>query len=79
MSSPSLINQVFKELDQIAHEYLDNVADKIRTEGLEIEMIIKRGSPALLMAKERALEEGVEIRTLIRKGIGREEIINAII
>ena len=33
----------------------------------------------LLMAKERALEEGVEVRTIIRKGIVREEIINAII
>jgi nucleotide-binding universal stress UspA family protein len=33
----------------------------------------------LLMAKERASEKNVECRTIIRKGIIREEIINAVI
>ena len=33
----------------------------------------------LLMAKERAAEKSVECRTIIRKGIIREEIINAVI
>lgn len=32
----------------------------------------------LLMAKERATEQGVEVRTIIRKGVVKEEIINAI-
>ena len=31
----------------------------------------------LLMAKERAKEQGVEVQTITRKGIVREEIINA--
>jgi len=33
----------------------------------------------LLMAKERAIEEGVEVRTITRKGIVQEEIINAVL
>jgi len=33
----------------------------------------------LLMAKERAMEQGVEARTITRKGIVRDEIINAIL
>ena len=33
----------------------------------------------LLMAKERAIEQGVEVRTITRKGIVQEEIINAVL
>ncbi|MFV1949668.1 MAG: universal stress protein [Anaerolineales bacterium] len=33
----------------------------------------------LLMAKERATEQGVEVRTITRKGNVREEIINAVL
>jgi nucleotide-binding universal stress UspA family protein len=33
----------------------------------------------LLMAKERAAEQGVEVRTITRKGKVQEEIINAIL
>ena len=33
----------------------------------------------LLMAKERATEQGVEVRTITRKGKVREEIINAVL
>ncbi len=33
----------------------------------------------LLMAKERASEQGVEVRTITRNGIVQEEIINAVI
>jgi len=33
----------------------------------------------LLMAKERATEQGVEVRTITRKGIVQEEIINAVL
>lgn len=33
----------------------------------------------LLMAKERATEQGVEVRTITRRGKVREEIINAIL
>lgn len=60
MSSPSLIKQVFNELDQIAHTYLDNVAEEFRTAGLEVEMIIIRGSPALLTV-EIAHEESCDL------------------
>jgi len=33
----------------------------------------------LLMAKERATEQGVDVRTITRKGIVQEEIINAVL
>ena len=33
----------------------------------------------LLMAKERASEQGVEVRTITRNGIVQEEIINAVL
>lgn len=33
----------------------------------------------LLMAKERATEQGVEVRTITRRGKVREEIINAVL
>lgn len=39
----------------------------------------KMGQFFLLMAKERATEQGVEVRTITRRGKVREEIINAIL
>ena len=46
---------------------------------VDIENELKQmGNFFLLMAKERAAEQGIEVRTMIRKGFVREEIINAI-
>jgi len=47
MTSPNLITKIFKELESIAKESLEQVADKIRAEGIEVETVIERGQPAL--------------------------------
>ncbi len=47
MTSPNLLAKVFKELESIAKESLEAVADKIRAEGIEVETVIERGQPAL--------------------------------
>ncbi len=46
MTSPNILAQVFKQVDMIAQDNLEEVAEKIRTEGLEVETIIERGPPA---------------------------------
>ena len=46
MASPSLITQIFKEVELIAKDYLEEVAEKLRVEGLEVETIITKGQPA---------------------------------
>ncbi len=46
MTSPNLLAQVFKQVDLIAQNSLEEVAEKIRAEGLEVETIIERGQPA---------------------------------
>lgn len=46
---------------------------------VDIENELKQmGNFFLLMAKERAAEQGIEVRTMIRKGFVREEIITTI-
>ena len=47
MTSPNLITKIFKELESIAKESLEQIADKIRAEGIEVETVIERGQPAL--------------------------------
>ena len=47
MASPSAIKQVYKQVERIAQEYLEKVAEKIRNEGLQVETIRERGPPAL--------------------------------
>ena len=46
MTSPNFIAQIFGELELFAKDYLEKVAEKIRAEGLEVEIIIERGQPA---------------------------------
>lgn len=46
MTSPNLITKLFKELESIAKDSLEDVAEKIRAKGLEVEIIIERGQPA---------------------------------
>lgn len=41
--------------------------------------LAQMGQFFLLMAKERATEQGVEVRTITRRGKVREEIINAVL
>jgi nucleotide-binding universal stress UspA family protein len=59
MTSPNILAQVFKQVDLIAQENLEEVAEKIRAEGLEVETIIERGPPARLtieIAQENACD-----------------------
>ena len=46
MSSPTILAQVLKEVELIAQDSLEEIAVKIRTEGLDVEAIIERGRPA---------------------------------
>lgn len=46
MASPNMLAQVLDELELITKDNIEEVAMKIRTEGLEVETIIKRGHPA---------------------------------
>ena len=46
MASPNVIAEVFKQVELIAQDNLDEIAEKIRAEGLEVETIIERGTPA---------------------------------
>jgi nucleotide-binding universal stress UspA family protein len=46
MASPGAINQVLGQIDQIVNEYLDEIAEGITVEGIAVETITGRGSPA---------------------------------
>ena len=46
MASPGAINQAFEQIDQIVNDYLDGIADGFSAEGVGVETITKRGSPA---------------------------------
>ena len=48
MASPSVINHAFEQINEIAMHYLDDIAEEMRTEGLQVKTIIEHGSPALL-------------------------------
>ncbi|MGB2964545.1 MAG: universal stress protein [Anaerolineales bacterium] len=59
MASPKVINQVFKQVELMAQDYLEKVAERIRAEGLEVETINERGPPArrtLEIAQENACD-----------------------
>ena len=46
MASPGAINQAFEQIDLIVREYMDGIADGFMAEGIKVETITKRGSPA---------------------------------
>lgn len=46
MSIPSVMDQVYKQVDNIAAEYLDGIAEKVKAEGLSVEVLVERGPPA---------------------------------
>ena len=47
MSIPSVLDQVYRQIDNIAEEYLENIAEKARAEGLIVETLVERGLPAV--------------------------------
>ena len=59
MTSPNTLAQVFKQVELIAQDNLEEIAEKIRVEGLEVETIIEQGPPArrtLEIAQENACD-----------------------
>ena len=48
MASPSVINNVFEQINEIATKYLDDIAEVLRSEGLEVETRTEHGYPAQL-------------------------------
>jgi nucleotide-binding universal stress UspA family protein len=47
MASPSVINNAFQQLDEIAKQYLEGIAEKLRSEDLDVKTRTEHGSPAL--------------------------------
>jgi nucleotide-binding universal stress UspA family protein len=59
MTSPSIIDQAYKHIGDIARDYLEEVADRFRREDLEVEVHIIQGLPArrtLEFAQESACD-----------------------
>lgn len=46
ITSPNILAQVFKQVDLIAQDNLEEITEKIRAEGIEVETIIERGPHA---------------------------------
>ncbi len=46
MASPNLLGQVLDELELLTKESIEQVAEQIRAEGIEVETIVDRGQPA---------------------------------
>ena len=43
---PSVVDNVYQQIENIARDYLEDVAEKLQEEGLDIETITKQGPPA---------------------------------
>jgi nucleotide-binding universal stress UspA family protein len=54
MASPSVINNAFEQLDEIANQYMDGIAEQLRSEDLKVKTRIDRGSPALCIIETAA-------------------------
>jgi nucleotide-binding universal stress UspA family protein len=46
MSIPSVMDQVYRQVENIATEYMTGVAEKLKAEDLQIEYLVERGRPA---------------------------------
>jgi nucleotide-binding universal stress UspA family protein len=47
MASPSVINNAFTQLNEIANQYLEAIAEKLRSEDLDVKTRTAHGYPAL--------------------------------
>ena len=59
MASPKVIAEALNQVELIAQDKLEEIAEKIRVEGLEVETIIEQGPPArrtLEIAQENACD-----------------------
>ena len=56
MTIPSVMSKAYEQVQVIAEEYLETVTDKLQKEGLTVETIVERGSPALITLQ--VAEEG---------------------
>ena len=48
MASPSVINNAFEQINEIATQYLDGIAEELHYEGFEVKTLTEQGSPALV-------------------------------
>lgn len=48
MASPSVINNAFEQINEIATQYLDGIAEELQYEGFEVKTLTEQGSPALV-------------------------------
>ena len=46
MTSPNLIKNLYEQIEQIASDYLETIAEKIRGEGVKVETVVGQGPPA---------------------------------
>lgn len=46
MASPSVISNIFEQLDEIANQYLDGVAEQLRSEDINVKTITEQCFPA---------------------------------
>jgi nucleotide-binding universal stress UspA family protein len=59
MASPSAINSAFEQIEQIVTDYMNGIAKTFTSEGINVEVVTERGSPALWTldtAKERSCD-----------------------
>ncbi len=47
MASLSAIERAYGEIDNLAKDYLDTISSRFESEGIEVEMLVKKGAPAL--------------------------------
>ena len=57
---PSVMENVYSQIEDIAQDYLESVSEKLREEGVEIETITKKGPPAQCIL-DIAVELGVDL------------------
>jgi len=59
MSIPSVMSQVYEQVEVIARDYLENLVAKLGEEGVEIDLVVKHGPPAqtvLEVAQDQACD-----------------------
>jgi nucleotide-binding universal stress UspA family protein len=64
---PSVMENVYSQIEDIAQDYLESVAEKLRGEGLEIETITKKGPPAQCIL-DTAVEMGCDLTIISTHG-----------
>ena len=64
---PSVVDNVYQQIEDIARDYLESVAEKLRGDGLEIETITKINPPAQCIL-DTAVEQGCDLAIISTHG-----------